>query len=202
MHRVSFQVERSAEVENDWVRAVVGVTDEDTDSAALAGRINETMAWALGVSKKHGGVEVESGNYHTYPIHDDGRIRRWRASQEIVIEGPDATPVGTLVGKLQARLQLRSMNFSVTPERQREVEGELVAEVLAAFRKRAELVRKSLGASGYQLVSVSIDSGGMSRPRFAQAEMQMMRRAEVGPPALEAGTSRIRVGANGMIELD
>ena len=94
------------------------------------------------------------------------------------------------------------MNFSVTPERQREVEGELVAEVLAAFRKRAELVRKSLRASGYQLVSVSINTSGMSRPYLARAEMQMMRQADVAPPALEAGTSRIQVSANGTIELD
>jgi len=94
MHRVSFGVESFREVENDWVRAVVGITEEDPDSARVAERVNEAAQWGLAIAGKRSGVRVKSGAYRTYPIAEDGRIRRWRASQEIVIEGSDALAVG------------------------------------------------------------------------------------------------------------
>ena len=203
MHRVSFAVERSREVENDWVRAVVGITDEDPDAARVAERVNVAAEWGLGIAKKQEGVKVKSGAYRTYPILEEGRIRRWRASQEIVIEGSDAVAVGGLVAKLQARLQLRSLTFTVTPERRREVEDELVAEGLAAFQDRAALVRRSLDASSYEVVSISIDTGGgRPQPVFRQQEMMMDSVSSRAAPALEAGTTLIRINVSGTIELD
>ena len=44
MNRVSFQVESSRDVSNDWIQAVIGITDEDVDSARLADRINTANA--------------------------------------------------------------------------------------------------------------------------------------------------------------
>jgi len=204
MHRVSFSVERSRQVENDWVRAVVGITDEDPDSALVAERVNKVMDWALGEAKKQKLVRVKSGAYRTYPISEGGRIRRWQASQEIVIEGSDVVPVGELVAKLQARLQLRSLTFSVTPERRRQVEDDLSAEALAACRNRAELVRTSLEASSYEIVSISIGgSGSGPQRRFQEARMMMAKSsAKRAVPALEAGTTLIQVNANGTVEFD
>jgi predicted secreted protein len=186
------------------VIAVVGITDEDPDAALVAARVNESAAWALELAKKQKGVKVKSGAYHTYPISDKGRIRRWRASQEIIIEGADVVPIGELVAVLQARLQLRSLSFTITPERRREVEDALVAEGLAAFLARAVLVRKSLDVSSYEIVSISIDAGGgRPQPAFRQQAMVMMDSMSKRPaPALEAGTTRIRVSASGTIELD
>src|SRR3990172_7163466 len=89
MHRVSFQVERSREVANDWAQAVVGATDEDADAAALADRVNKTLNWGLEAARRQSGVKVESGAYHTWPIEEKGRLRRWRAGQELLLEGAD-----------------------------------------------------------------------------------------------------------------
>src|SRR5262245_66305490 len=87
-HRVSFSVERSREVANDWVTAVVGTSDEDSDAARLADRVNQTMSWALGVAKQAGGVTVKSGGYTTHPVHESSgkKIARWAASQDLVLE--------------------------------------------------------------------------------------------------------------------
>ena len=62
-NRVHFEVERSRDVSNDWVQAVIGITDEDLDPAVLADRLNRNMAWALetlisasiGASRSNGG---------------------------------------------------------------------------------------------------------------------------------------------------
>jgi len=200
-NRVSFQVERSREVPNDQVRAVVGVSAEDSDSARLANRVNETMAWALDVAKRAKGVEVRSGGYQTYPVHEKGSITRWRAQQDLQLESRDVAAVSELLGKLQSRLALRGIEFGVSTEKRRELEASLVAEALAAFRQRAEQVQKELGARDHELVSLSIHTPDAYRPPHAV----MMRSAaaeSVTAPAFESGDSTLTSRVDATIELE
>jgi predicted secreted protein len=171
MNRVSFQVESSRDVANDWIQAVVGITDEDVDSARLADRINATMTRAMAV-------------------------------QDLVLESADVDAVTVLVGKLQSELQLRSIGFSISPERRRATEDELIAEALAAFKARAGIVRENLGASHYEIVELSINTQGGSPVRPVFAEARAMGASKVAPPALEGGTSRLSVHVSGTIELE
>jgi predicted secreted protein len=203
-NRVSFRVERSREVENDWVSAVIGVTFEDSDPARLADRINGDMSWALETAQARQGIRVRSAGYRTFPVEDPKRaqLRRWRGSQDLIVEGADAKLVSDLLGELQSRLQLRSIVFRVSPERLQTVETELVDEALDAFRARAEDVRAKLGARGYEIVHIQVETPG--GPPVTPVRMQAMARAEAGvtPPALEGGTSTLRVAANATIELE
>ena len=161
-NRVSFRVESSREVENDWVSAVIGVTHEDTDPARLADRINVDMSWALETAQARQGLRVRSGGYRTFPVEDPKRaqLRRWRGSQDLIVEGADAKLVSDLLGELQSRLQLQSIVFRISPERLRAVEAELVDEALDAFRARAEGVRTKLGARGYEIVHIQVETPG------------------------------------------
>lgn len=202
MRRVDFQVERSRDVPNDRVRAIVGVTDEDADPAALADRVNQTMSWALAAAREAEDVEAESAGYRTQPVFHEGKLRRWRASQDLVLEAEEVEALSALVGTLQERLQLRTIDFLVSPERRREAEDVLIAEALAAFRARAELVRESLGASAYEIVRVSINAGGGPPPRPVYAEAAMRTASAVAPPSLEAGSSTLTVNLHGTIELE
>jgi predicted secreted protein len=201
--RVGFAVERSRDVANDWVTAVLSVTHEDPKAAEVAARINRDMTWAMGIAKAKTAVRTRSGGYSTYPVHDPkrGEVRQWRGTQEIVLESGDVDAVTALVGELQERLQLQSLGFSVSPERRRGIEQELVAEVLQAFQERAELVRKSFGAAGYRLVEVHVGTGGGGPPPIRPMLRTMAADAEMMPPAVEGGTSEISVSANGSIEL-
>lgn len=202
-HRARFQVESTRDVENDWITAVVAITAEDADSAALANRINTEMAWALEQAHAESKVKAKTGGYSTYPVHDDaGRIRRWRASQQLVLEGSDSAAMTALVGKLQARLQLESFDFSVSEERRRKVQEELVTEALTAFRARAALVAKGLGASSFALDDVSVETGGGFQPMQRMRMQEMAMAKDVAQPAVEAGTSRVVVTVQGSIVLD
>lgn len=198
-NRVRFRVQSAREVPNDWVTAVVGVSEEDVDPAALASRVNRTMAWALDRAKAVQGVELHSGAYGTYPVYEDGKLRRWRASQELVLESADGRAMTSLVGTLQSRLQLHSFQFSVSDDTRASVEQELVAQALAAFRARADLVRTSLGAGGYAIDDISVETGG-GRPPPRPLESRAMA-AEVAPPAVEGGSSRVTVSVQGSIVL-
>ena len=199
MNRVAFQVESSREVENDRVSVVLGVTEEDEDPAKVADRINRAMSWALDTARATPDIVVRSGNYRTFPVHHEGKIRRWRGSQELVIEARSVSQVSDLIGELHTRLQVQSVGFSVSPERRREVEDGLIREALASFRSRAKLVSENLAASGFELVQLSIDTGGS--PPIVPRQMRAMSAAEVAPPALEAGSSTLVVRVSGAIEL-
>lgn len=199
-HRVRFQVESAREVANDWLTAVVGVSAEDVDPAELANRVNRTMAWALEQARAAEGVELQSGGYSTQPVYEDGKLRRWRAGQDLVLESGDERALIALVGTLQSRLQLRSLRFSVSEETRGRVEEELVAEALGAFRARADLVRRNLQAGGYAIDDISVDAGGQGPP-VMQARFEA-RAMEMAPPAVESGSSRVTVSVQGTIVLE
>ncbi len=188
--RVGFSVERSSEVANDWVTAVLSVSHEDPSAAEVAARINRDMTWALDLAKKKSSARARTGGYSTLPVHDPkrGSIRLWRGSQELVLESSDASALTGLVGELQERLQVQSFGFSVSPERRRKVEEELVVEALEAFQARAELVRKTFGASGYRLVEVHVGTGGGGPPPVRPMMRALGDQGEMMPPAVEGGT--------------
>ncbi len=201
-NRIDFDVERSEEIENDWATAVLSITHEDRDPAALADHINSEMRWALEIAHSAEAVRVRSGGYQTSPIAREDKIVHWRASQQLIAESKDNSVLSELIGKLQARLQLESLGFSVSPERRREAQDRLIEAVLAAFRARGELVRKSLAFSRYEIVHLSINTGGTIpvQPLYA-AEARALASADVAPPAFESGTSHVSVHAQGTIEL-
>ena len=201
-NRVSFAVERTREVANDWITAVVGTSDEDSDAARLADRVNKKMNEALDVAKKAKGVTVKSGGYSTQPVYDkDSRIARWSASQDLILESSDVDAVSALVGKLQDKLLLRSIAFSVSTDTRRKTEDALIGDALTAFAERAKKIAGGLGARDYQIVSVSIQTpgGGAPVPMYARAEMAMDK---VAAPSFESGQSTLQVRVDATIELE
>lgn len=198
-NQIHFQVERSRTADNDRMHATLSVTAEDDSAARLADQINRTMDWALKTAKTKTKIEARTGAYRTYPVYDKEKIRRWRATQEIILEASDFAELGSLVGQLQERLQVASINFSVSAERRRAVEDELIAQALDAFKQRSELVRKQLAAKSYRIVDISINAGGGQPVPLMRGFAR--EAASVAPPALEAGTSILTVSVSGIIEL-
>jgi predicted secreted protein len=203
-NRVSLQVEAMREVPNDWTTARLSVVAEGKDPAAIANSVNRQMASALAVAKRTEGVDVESGAYVTQPVYDDGRVVRWRASQVLRLESDDIDRIAKLIGELQGdAVVLSNIAFSVKPATRTAVEEELIEEALSAFRSRATLIAKGMGEKNWSLISLTVGQSG-GQPRMAQmrAESHMSSMSKSTAPALEAGTSEIRVQASGKVELD
>lgn len=201
-NQIHIQVERSRQVDNDRMLAVLSVTSEDDIAARLADQVNRTMDWAVKMAKGRPKIEIRTGNYRTYPVYDKNKIRRWRATQELVLEGGDFAELSSLVGQLQERLQVTSINFSLSPAQRAAVEDDLITQALEAFKRRAELVRKQLAGKGYRIVEASVNTGGGPPVPIMRRAAAMSPAAEaVAPPAVEAGTSTLTVSVDGVIEL-
>ena len=201
--QVSFQVEVGRDVENDLVTAILNVTAEALKPAKLADTINSTMTWALEQVRANQKVKSRSGAYQTYPVYEDKRIVRWRGRQELQLESQDADQLSELVGTLQSRLQIHSLQFSVSPDKRRQIEDTLIEQALAAYQRRADIIRKSVGAQGYTLLEVDIHTAGQDRPMppLRAEAVSMLSRSSVSQPAMEQGTSRVNVQVSGKIRL-
>ncbi|HHJ17856.1 MAG TPA: DUF541 domain-containing protein [Gammaproteobacteria bacterium] len=197
--QVSFQVEAGQDVANDRVVAVLSITAEGSKPARLAEKINAAMAWALEQARASDKVSSRSGSYQTYPVYDDRKIVRWRSRQELQLESRDVDQLSGLVGTLQSRLQVQSIQFSVSPDTRGKVEDSLIKQALAAFQARADIIRTALGAKGYRVLDINIHSGGRGPVPLRVEAASMAGRSN--QPALEQGTSRVTVQVSGKIRL-
>lgn len=201
-NRVSFQVESGRDVTNDLMVVVMKVLVEERKPEQVAEQINRTMNWAMLQITPEQGVKAESGNYRTWPVYEDKEIVRWRGQQELWLESEDSGKLGGLLGILQSKMQVQSMQFQVSAESRESVVNELIVEALKAFRQRAEIIRQSLDATGYQLDDVTINTRG--QPPVVPVRMNAAAMAEadsVHQPALERGTSRVTVQVSGKVQL-
>ncbi len=200
--QVSFQVDAGRDVENDRVTAILSATAENRDPAKLAERINTDMQWAVQQLEGNAAIKTQSGSYQTYPVYDDKKIVRWRGRQDLQLESGEVDVLSKMLGGLQERLQIQSLQFSVSPEKRSSVESTLIEEALATFSKRAELISRALGTREYSLVELSINAGGARQPLAMRVEVaSLSSRPAASAPAIEQGTSRISVHVNGRIQL-
>ena len=195
---LSAQAER--EVPNDLLTAVLAVDQEGADPAQLADGVNRAMQRALAIAQGYRGVRARSGNYQSYPVHDKGRIVRWRVRQELRLESSDFAATGELIGKLQASLVVTGMHLSVSADARRQAENALMAEALAAFDDRARVARDAMKAKGYRVKELQISGGDQPRPMMAMGARAMASES-VAAPALEPGTTRITMTVTGTIQL-
>jgi len=200
-NQIRFEASSTEQVQNDRMQAVLSVFGEDPDASLLANRINQTMDWALTIAADFENVQTKTGGYQTYPVHQKNIFRGWRGTQQLVLVAGDFDELGRLIGKLQERMQIRSMDFSLFPQTRTVTEDQLIFEALEKFKDRAELVRTNLGAAGYRIVDLTINTGGyMPRP------VPMMRAhaavESVAAPVVEGGESTVKVTVNGIIEVE
>ena len=200
---VEVQAEAQRELANDTLTANLYVELNDANPAALAAAVNKVSNEAMRVAKEFDAVRVRSGNNQTYPVYAKGNVLQgWRGRAEIRLESRDFEAASRLIGKLQAGMQLGNTAFSVSPEARRKAENELIAEAIAAFKARAEIVRGALAGRNYKIQRLNVNTGySAPPPRFASARAMTAGAAEVSAPALEGGVSMITVTVGGTIEV-
>ena len=148
-------------------------------------------------------MRVRTGNNQTYPVYDRGqRITGWRGRAELRLESKDFQAAAALIGRLQSRMQLGQIGFSVSPEERKAAENEIMAEAIKAFRARAEIVRAALSGRAYKIRRLAVNTGGGFVPRPLMARAGVAGADAVAAPPLEGGVSQITVSVSGTIEVE
>ncbi len=198
--------ESTAEVDNDLMIATLAVQLEDKDPAVLADKVNAAMAWATDVLRPYEMLNIKTRDYQTYPRYDTSQVRRligWRATQTLQLETEDFGAAGQAIQKLQEKLQVQGIRL-MTKDTRETASDQLIEEALNAFKDRATLIQKNMGAAGYRVLDINIQTGQSNTPMFnARAEMaDVMRSSVASEPVVEPGTSRVTVQVFGRVQLD
>ncbi len=202
--QVSLSSEVREELPLDRMQVVLYTEAEGRDPAKLASTITNTLNAALKRARQQAGVQVSLGNRHSYPVHDSEgrRITGWRERAEIQLSGADFPAISQLTGELLASLQFGSLNFTLSPEQRSKAEDRLMGQLIERFGQRAQLVSRALGASGYRLVSLNLDTGSSGPVPMPRAyAMKAMDAAAMVAPEVEAGTTELVLRASGVIEV-
>jgi len=198
---VRLQSQESEPVSNDTMHVTLTASGEQRDAADLASKINADMAWALDLAKRQDAVKVSTGNYRTWQVRQDNRMKGWQARQDLILESRDTPALSQLTGLLQEKLQVESMNFSVSAETRTAVENRLIERALQAFKDRAALVGDKLKASGYRIVELNIGTFAQQPPVLFRARGAVAAKESDMAVATEGGESDIQVTVSGSIEL-
>jgi predicted secreted protein len=200
--RINLSASAGEEVENDTLVAILYAQREGNDAAQLAEQVNKLVKNAVAKAKQADGVKVQTQGYNTNPLYREQMLTGWRVRQSIRLESKASTVLSELIGDLQKDLGVSNISYAVSPERRKEVEGELISKGIAAFNQRAQQITKDLGRQEYRLVEMHVSTSGIGHDSFRGGHaMVMMERAEAAPPTLEAGTRRVEVSISGTIEL-
>jgi predicted secreted protein len=198
---VRLQSQESEPVSNDTMHVTLSASGEQRDAADLAAGINSDMAWALDLAKRHPDVKVSTGNYRTWQVRQDNKMKGWRARQELMLESRDTQTLSQLTGLLQEKLQVDSMHFSVSAETRTAVENRLIELALQAFKVRAGIIGSQLQATGYRIVDLNIGTFAQQPPVVYRSQGVARAMESDMAVATEGGESDIQVTVNGMIEL-
>lgn len=189
-------------VVNDLMTVNLTARAQADDPQDLARKINGEMGWALDQLKRHETLQIKTGNYRTWPTYarKDRQITGWEASQVVNIRSEDVNAVQQAVQKLQERLQVSDLRAVPKPETRQKAEDELIREALEQFKERATLIQQTVGAFGYRVINVSVNTGG-GVPQPRPALRMAADSSGMPPPAIEAGTSELSVVIQGSVQL-
>ncbi|MCP3868070.1 MAG: SIMPL domain-containing protein [Gammaproteobacteria bacterium] len=199
--RINLSVSSVKEVENDILISVLYAQEEGNDPSSLSATVNRRIADAVELVGKNPHIKVQTLDYSTSPVYRNQTLTGWRVRQSIRLESRDATGLSSLIGKLQAHLGVSRISYSISPEHQKTAEDQLIAEAIAGFNQRADMVTGQMGRKAYRLVEMNINTSRTAPRSLELRSLKMSVAADAPPPTLKSGTRQVEVHINGVIEL-
>ncbi len=198
--RVQLTATAQAEVQTDRLVVILSAQAEGKQAAAAADEVNRRIDWAIDTLQDQAEVQVQTLGYRSDAVYEKNTIRGWRVRQSLRIESHNSRLLGDLVGKLQDRLQVQSIDYQLSQESRRKHLDELTQQALQRFQARAIQVAKSLGRDDFRIVLINIHDG-RERPMPMARAMRQEARAAVAPVRFETGSQQLAVSVNGEIQL-
>ncbi|MBB5020903.1 SIMPL domain-containing protein [Desulfurispira natronophila] len=193
------------EIENDKVRAIMRYSTQSSEPSAAADEVNEIMNWAQRQLRTFSELDVSHRAYHSTPVNlrsrdtDPGPVR-WEVQQDIELKSQSILQVEQAVARLQEKLLVVSMDFFPSDEARKCQEQQLLGKALRSFSKKAKFVAHQMGAEGYGLGELHINTS-TQMPREMGIMRATVQDGSVQPPAMEPGSTPMQVRVRGNILL-
>lgn len=197
--RIHLSASATAQLANDTMVVTVFAEEEGSKAQELSSLVNKKIHWGLELVKQYPDIKRQTNSYTTHPVYQNNKIKGWRVRQSLLLESKDMALMSEVLGQLQNKLALGSMQFSISPESRDAQDKILIDKALESFEKRSQQVVVKLRRKNYKIVDINISTSG-SRPKRAQYEMRAMSMAS--EPAVSAGEQTVSVTVSGKIELE
>lgn len=197
------------EVEQDWLQMNLSVTREGSDAAAVQKQLQQVVDAALQSLKPQAqgqAMQVRSGSFGVYPRHNDqGKIKGWQGSAEIVVEGKDFARISQAAARVEG-MTVASLGFGLSKEGSAQVQEQAQTLAIDNFKQRAGQLAKSFGFSSYSLREVSVNSkdnspGPRMQRGLAASAMSKAKADYAEAMPVEAGKTQVVVNVSGSVQL-
>jgi len=201
-----YQLSAEAEIDvaNDFMSVNLVATSTGSDPAELANKINAIMGWAVAQLGPYTAIDSQTLDYQTHPQYErnGSRIKGWVASQSLQLETDDFEQAGKAIQLLQERMQVQGMRLKAKADTRERAEERLINTALEAFKRRALLVQTNMGAGGYRVMNLSINTSGPQSNYHENMRGTTSKLSVSSAPVIESGTSTVRVHIDGHIQLE
>lgn len=205
--RIELQASSVEWVNNDELEAQIFIEKNATNPKTLTQQINPLVAAALEKAKAYPDVKLSTAGQRSSPNYDyrTNKITSWSMRSELRLQSTNFEAASELIGALQdIGLEVADISFKVSDDQRQKVENQMITQVTESFKERAEVVKKSWGATDYRLVNLTIKSNtnsDESTPYGNQVYATMEQDASAASAPIAAGDQRIEMVAQGAVEL-
>jgi predicted secreted protein len=204
-------------VEQDLLVASLRIEIDNKNARVVQQEINEVMQKAMDVVKSESTIKVSTGNYYVYsydpnpspqPLSQSEQRKRmvWKGSQTIDLQSKDAQKILDIVAKIQDMgFAMNGLNYILSSELAEAQKDELLVGALNKIKAKADLVSKTLGKSGYDIVEVNIDGSYMPQPQppmmMKAGRAEMMVADSMGSPVAAPSETDVSLSVSARILL-
>lgn len=178
-------------VDQDVLVASLRIEVENKDSRKVQDDINQAMKKALGTVSADPAIKASTGNYFVYsydpnpsptPLSVAEQKKRavWKGSQTLDLQSKDSQKILDSVAKIQDMgFVMNGLNYMLSSELAEAQRDDLMVGALKKIQKKADLIAKTLGKSGYEITEVTVEGAYMPQPQpVMMMKASMGRRAE------------------------
>lgn len=147
-----------------------------------------------------GDLQLQTQNMHSYPVYSEAKgnkpaeIVAWRVSQSLKVTSPDVALVPLVIEKVNGKLALDNLSFSVSHKAKDQYDETLVKMAVKDATQRAAWVAEAVGSSAKNTQLVNLRFEGASMPRAVNMVMRAKAYGDSIPaPDIESGTSTLNM---------
>jgi len=213
---VTLSASDKKKVEQDLLVASLRIEIDNKNSRQVQDEINKSMKLAVDLAKTEPAIKVSTGNYFVYsydpnpspqPLTNAEQQKRmiWKGSQTIDLQSKDSEKILSVLGKIQDMgFIMNGLNYSLSPELAEAQKDELLVGALKKIKSKAELVAKTLGKSGYDIIDVTIDGSYMPQPQpvmMSMARGEMTKSADMSNPVAALSEADVSLNVTARVAL-
>lgn len=199
---VSFRTSVNKEVKHNYWQATI-FTQTQNDSLAKANtQVNQTLQKALATLKNEKDVQVKDNDiYSRVHYNDKDKQDGWIVNGNLTLRSTSSEALSKALTDLKGTMAVQGMQSGVSKAKLAKLDNELIQKALAQFKKKAEFITESMGAKGYKIVSININSPMSDSYNPPYMFAANLRSSNSDTPVMGNQTTDIKASIDAQIQL-